>query len=549
MTLKTFVAPAGVTSVTLSDGRKVAVVNGEISVDEKFTNELESAGYERADLAAATSLTQAQVVAAIQGASGGAYYAAQNGVTGINDGSRDDAPLLLTAYNAAVAAGAKCLVLPVGTIWLNSFIDVLTYPNSYVIQVAANDFTVYVPPGCNIRTSHTAAPTAASSGIGIFQFTGQRSGLIFDGTAEHTVPPASVTPTNYWHVGHLAAGSDSCFLVGRGIAKGFSNPYVSVFDNSSTTFGRIQGLRVTDCLLGIVQSSGGTSVSGEITSVRVKNAWQTGVSCAGAVNKISDVIVDNRAITQTGSPSLLAITGPIEQCSAQDIQLFGSPAGVGQGLFVSPTNQSNKSSFQCGTLIVTNTAIGVRLEGVARIPKFKNIHMNNVGRCWYKNPGQVNNGDAWVDDFTAAACSYGFKDTNSSQGRWRLRNCEASQAFLQRMFEDTALANVINPINVQPAVPIANRIDIQRVVATAGGTVTATTGIDNLTLELVPAGTLATLTVVWPTSPVDGQIFRLRSSQAVTALTVTGTVAGAPTALTAGYYREFIYDSTAGTWL
>jgi hypothetical protein len=90
---------------------------------------------------------------------------------------------------------------------------------------------------------------------------------------------------------------------------------------------------------------------------------------------------------------------------------------------------------------------------------------------------------------------------------------------------------------------------VQRVVPLTTDTVTATTGIDGLVLLLVPAATIAALTVVFPTNPVDGQQFTLRSTQIVTVLTVTGTVSGSLTALTAAYYRLFLWDATGATWV
>jgi hypothetical protein len=40
----TYYAPAGVTSINLSDGSRAVVINGQITVDSKFRNELEAAG-------------------------------------------------------------------------------------------------------------------------------------------------------------------------------------------------------------------------------------------------------------------------------------------------------------------------------------------------------------------------------------------------------------------------------------------------------------------------------------------------------------------------
>ena len=91
-------------------------------------------------------------------------------------------------------------------------------------------------------------------------------------------------------------------------------------------------------------------------------------------------------------------------------------------------------------------------------------------------------------------------------------------------------------------------------VVTNGFSVTAASTMRTLVLD--PAGPLATGTVIMMAAPVDGQIFRLTSSQTITALTVspnTGqTVLNAPTTLvvstTAPYGYEFIYHGGYSTW-
>lgn len=73
------------------------------------------------------------------------------------------------------------------------------------------------------------------------------------------------------------------------------------------------------------------------------------------------------------------------------------------------------------------------------------------------------------------------------------------------------------------------------VVAVAAGSDTMT---NNVCVELlVPAGTIASFTVTMPPAPLDGQIYRITSTQTVTALTVSAntgqSMAGTtPTALT-----------------
>src|SRR6267378_6149858 len=68
------------------------------------------------------------------GTDGTAVYASSYGVTGINDGTRDDTPLLQTAYAAAVAGAAKALILPQGDVYFKSYTADSSPPYSYVIR-------------------------------------------------------------------------------------------------------------------------------------------------------------------------------------------------------------------------------------------------------------------------------------------------------------------------------------------------------------------------------------------------------------------------------
>jgi hypothetical protein len=86
-------------------------------------------------------------------------------------------------------------------------------------------------------------------------------------------------------------------------------------------------------------------------------------------------------------------------------------------------------------------------------------------------------------------------------------------------------------------------------VPTAGATLTSTEGQSGYVLA--PAGTLATLTVVLPPNPLDGQRFFLSSSQVVTALTLSGATFlsnSTLTALAAADAFRFIYIGAQGKW-
>jgi hypothetical protein len=88
----------------------------------------------------------------------------------------------------------------------------------------------------------------------------------------------------------------------------------------------------------------------------------------------------------------------------------------------------------------------------------------------------------------------------------------------------------------------------QYVTPSTGGTVNVdATG--NVILLLNPSGTLATLTVNFPSNPTDGDIVTIATSQIITALTVgNGTIIGTLTTLILGGFARFIYNSTANKW-
>ncbi len=71
-------------------------------------------------------------------------------------------------------------------------------------------------------------------------------------------------------------------------------------------------------------------------------------------------------------------------------------------------------------------------------------------------------------------------------------------------------------------------------------------------LILDPAGTLATGTITMAANPTDGQVVNIRSSQAVTALTISPnsgqSVKGAPSTLALGGTLEAIYRTANTTW-
>lgn len=86
---------------------------------------------------------------------------------------------------------------------------------------------------------------------------------------------------------------------------------------------------------------------------------------------------------------------------------------------------------------------------------------------------------------------------------------------------------------------------------TTGQTVAATSDDKDRTLVLTPAGTLAALTITFPSNAASrlGQRFSVTTSQAITALSITAgqTITGAPTTLAANDFITF-QKIAASTW-
>lgn len=126
---------------------------------------------------------------------------------------------------------------------------------------------------------------------------------------------------------------------------------------------------------------------------------------------------------------------------------------------------------------------------------------------------------------------------------------------------DTGAGSGVNPQTVTIPIVLLGAGAVNYQAPLTGATVTANP--TDSTMLVDPAGTIAALTVVMPgpaASLVDGQTWRLTSSQTITALTLTpgtgttigGATAATPTALTpsatssTGY--EFIYKASNAKW-
>ena len=83
-----------------------------------------------------------------------------------------------------------------------------------------------------------------------------------------------------------------------------------------------------------------------------------------------------------------------------------------------------------------------------------------------------------------------------------------------------------------------------------GATITPAVGEQRTIVN--PAGTIATLTINTPATPVNGQLWGFGCTKIVTALTVTAvggaTIGAAPAACAVGGHHNFLYRATGTTW-
>jgi hypothetical protein len=64
-----------------------------------------------------------------------------------------------------------------------------------------------------------------------------------------------------------------------------------------------------------------------------------------------------------------------------------------------------------------------------------------------------------------------------------------------------------------------------------------------------PLGTLAALTIQFPSAPQDGDLLSISTSQAITVLTLTGgTIVSAPTTMAAGGHVMYAYSAGGAKW-
>lgn len=87
----------------------------------------------------------------------------------------------------------------------------------------------------------------------------------------------------------------------------------------------------------------------------------------------------------------------------------------------------------------------------------------------------------------------------------------------------------------------------ERFVPLTGTTISPTSACGLAVVD--PAGTLAALTIDFPTGPAEGQFFNVFTTQTLTAVTWgNGTAVGAPTTLAANASVSFQFSTATGKW-
>lgn len=485
---------------------------------------------------------------------GKATYAAEYGVTGNNDGTRDDTPLLQAAYAAAAASGSRCLIMPVGEVYLKSFTVDAVYPYSYVVRVAVDDFTVIVPDGCRIHCTFTGDSGALTQWITLFQIhrsavsTVYNSHITGGGEFVHDTPGyTGATPNNYINVVLLSSYTDKCSISNLR-AKGYGSPVIGVFDSSSAFRTSMNNLYAENCGYGPRLSSSAATVRGFMTRMHVKDFYQDAVTWAA-----NNTIVDQVFVEQTVAAGGISIGNANggEFCQVSNIKIIGYSGSYPAYGYVlqqgnaSPTDTTNLTNFD-----IQYCAYGVLILGGRNMSQLTSgrIRGSSYG-IWKSKNGTYNCSDLVVEGVKISNVAYALlaTDKNSpnpadaTENAFILRDVQM-QANSGIYYNTTAVVKY--PINVSPAVPLARRIDYQ--VAASAASVTATAGINDLTTMLT--GTTATA-LTSPASPSDGQTWTVVAGGAAVTLTgASGATIKGSTSVAAGVQRTLRYQSSDTTW-
>lgn len=486
-------------------------------------------------------------------------YCQQAGVTGVNDGSRDDAPLLLAAYNAAVAAGAKSLVLPVGLICIKSRVVDASYPNDYVVRVASNqdDFQIVIPTGCVIRDYVTSAGSSGNAND-IFQLMGNRQSIGGGGRFEHNSPGYG---NNQSCAVHLTSGSDECYAVNLSV-KGYCCTGYGAVDNSSSNRGTIALVNVEDCVYGVMQShSTNVTQRGMIFDCQVRKFRSTAFSINGYDNQVVNCVADNAGSGYDAvQNAAIAHQGKLRNLQITNFMGYGDTTngGSGYGIYLAPSSvvAGGKVSVHQARVQNFNASIGmngcnveinysdvmsvaanfqnhVTWLGTNGKTVFKNLSINNGVTVFSR--GAAATGDAYFDGVS-------YTGLQGSAVVWSTTN---SPAAYVRQYDNVTTDGTNDSNGSVSRLPITLDKTKQRVASAAS--VTATAGINKL-ITILTGTTNTALTP--PANPNDNQEWTLRSEGAIATFSfASGTFASAPSSLTAGYSRTFVYSSAISSWI
>jgi hypothetical protein len=485
------------------------------------------------------------------------------GVTGVNDGSRDDAPLLRAAYASAVAAGAKCLILPVGDVYLKSYAGSAAYPGYYSYQINVSDFITVIPPGCRVHVTYTDNGSG-NNVVDAFQISGagvgseiSRSGVLNFGTILHDTPGMTgTTPNNYACAYHASAYTKDCFYDGGGSVFGFMCTAYGCIDNSSSFNGRISNANVIQCYQGPTQSSSQTTTQGVLENIKVKDFYKVGVQANGNNVRLSGISVfSGTDVAMAASATAIDITATAKNIVINGFEVVGpnaTGASTGNsryGINIHPSVYTAGAGPVIGDGTIIGMDWGIIMSGVVDTQRIANIDMRSCSRGISKAALSGNNcGDTFLSNVRIDDAVYAL-DVNfngaATQGLYhgsnvQLTNTRGGGATFNNNGKIVGFWN-----GSAPPVPMINDNLIQRVASAAS--VTATAGVDQLT-TLLTGTTNTALTP--PANPFDGQRWTLRSEGAIATFSfASGTFAGAPSSLTAGYSRAFVYSSAITSWI
>jgi len=481
-------------------------------------------------------------------------FAEAAGVTGVNDGTRDDAILLRTAYASAVAAGASSLILPLGVVYLNSAITDVSYPYNYCVKNTVDDFSIVIPAGCTVFM--TIAGSLGGNNTAAFLLAGaatvNRARVTGGGRIVHTLP---LTANNNCSAVYIPAAGVDC-TIDNLTAVGFGSTTVAAFDSSSSFKGTLTRLKTESCYMSVAQSSAQTTASHVISDIDILNAYFQGLTIDSGNNIVTNISVDQSGITPAAGYYGCALNGPVGNTTVCNMKLKGNAAvgGAGEtGLKIRNGTAGNTGKVAVFGLVVSGYESGITPQGTRNSILIEGFEVSNFTYGIWKTPfNGVNCNEVTLKDGildSSVGGSYGLLSggtaADATQGLYNLNNVQMIGSIGTKFFNTSGnqIGSVINqPLSAMPPLAIQSKYQI---VASAASVV-ATASIDGLTTILTGTTNTALTT---PATPVDGQSWNFKLEGALT-LTFTGTVAGGnPGAVAAGYSRTLIYDGTAATWV